>query len=109
MLAGAVRTPGAWTAGFVGANRDSTAGAALEVAMLEGAVAPALLGAGEPRYAIRAARDANGGDLVIGVERTVGAAAALNDELGFLGAAEVAQEAIRSGRTVAEVMAQRRR
>ena len=42
-------------------------------------------------------------------ERTVGAATALNDELGFLGAAEVAQEAIRSGRTVAEVMAERRR
>ena len=41
-------------------------------------------------------------------ERTVGAATALNDELGFQGAAEVAQEAIRSGRTVAEVMAERR-
>ena len=42
-------------------------------------------------------------------ERTVGAATALNDELGFQGAAEVAQEAIRSGRTVAEVVAERRR
>ncbi len=42
-------------------------------------------------------------------ERTVGAATALNDELGFLGAAEVAQEATRSGRSVAEVMAERRR
>jgi aspartate ammonia-lyase len=42
-------------------------------------------------------------------ERTVGAATALNEELGFQGAAEVAQEAIRSGRTVAEVMAERRR
>jgi fumarate hydratase class II len=41
-------------------------------------------------------------------ERTVGAATALNDELGFQGAAEVAQEAIRSGRSVAEVMAERR-
>jgi aspartate ammonia-lyase len=41
-------------------------------------------------------------------ERTVGAATALNDELGFQGAAEVAQEAIRSGRTVAEVVAERR-
>ena len=40
-------------------------------------------------------------------ERTVGAATALNDELGFQGAAEVAQEAIRSGRTVAEVVAER--
>jgi aspartate ammonia-lyase len=42
-------------------------------------------------------------------ERTVGAATALNDELGFQGAAEVAQEAMRSGRTVAEVVAERRR
>jgi aspartate ammonia-lyase len=42
-------------------------------------------------------------------ERTVGAATALNDELGFQGAAEVAQEAIRSGRTVAEVVADRKR
>ncbi len=42
-------------------------------------------------------------------ERTVGAATALNEELGFLGAAEVAQEAIRSGRTVAEVVAERKR
>jgi aspartate ammonia-lyase len=42
-------------------------------------------------------------------ERTVGAATALNEELGFMGAAEVAQEAIRSGRTVAEVMADRKR
>jgi aspartate ammonia-lyase len=42
-------------------------------------------------------------------ERTVGAATALNEELGFQGAAEVAQEAIRSGRTVADVMAERRR
>jgi aspartate ammonia-lyase len=42
-------------------------------------------------------------------ERTVGAATALNDELGFLGAAEVAQEAIRTGRTVAEVVAERKR
>jgi aspartate ammonia-lyase len=41
-------------------------------------------------------------------ERTVGAATALNEELGFQGAAEVAQEAIRSGRTVAEVVAERR-
>jgi aspartate ammonia-lyase len=41
-------------------------------------------------------------------ERTVGAATALNLELGFQGAAEVAQEAIRSGRTVDEVMAERR-
>ncbi|MEO5821722.1 MAG: aspartate ammonia-lyase [Vicinamibacteraceae bacterium] len=41
-------------------------------------------------------------------ERTVGAATALNEELGFQGAAEVAQEAIRSGRSVAEVMAERR-
>jgi aspartate ammonia-lyase len=41
-------------------------------------------------------------------ERTVGAATALNEELGFMGAAEVAQEAIRTGRTVAEVMAERR-
>jgi aspartate ammonia-lyase len=42
-------------------------------------------------------------------ERTVGAATALNDELGFQGAAEVAQEAIRSGRSVAEVVEERRR
>ncbi len=42
-------------------------------------------------------------------DRTVGAATALNEELGFQGAAEVAQEAIRSGRTVAEVVAERRR
>ena len=42
-------------------------------------------------------------------ERTVGAATSLNEELGFMGAAEVAQEAIRTGRTVAEVMADRRR
>jgi aspartate ammonia-lyase len=42
-------------------------------------------------------------------ERTVGAATSLNEELGFLGAAEVAQEAIRSGRTVAEVVAERKR
>jgi aspartate ammonia-lyase len=42
-------------------------------------------------------------------ERTVGAATALNAELGFQGAAEVAQEAIRSGRTVADVVAERRR
>jgi aspartate ammonia-lyase len=42
-------------------------------------------------------------------ERTVGAATSLNDELGFLGAAEVAQEAIRSGRTIAEVVAERKR
>jgi aspartate ammonia-lyase len=41
-------------------------------------------------------------------ERTVGAATALNEELGFQGAAEVAQEAIRSGRSVAEVLAQRK-
>jgi aspartate ammonia-lyase len=41
-------------------------------------------------------------------ERTVGAATALNLELGFQGAAEVAQEAIRTGRTVDEVMAERR-
>jgi aspartate ammonia-lyase len=42
-------------------------------------------------------------------ERTVGAATSLNEELGFQGAAEVAQEAIRSGRTVAEVVAERKR
>jgi aspartate ammonia-lyase len=42
-------------------------------------------------------------------ERTVGAATALNESLGFQGAAEVAQEAIRSGRTVADVVAERRR
>jgi aspartate ammonia-lyase len=42
-------------------------------------------------------------------ERTVGAATALNDELGFQGAAEVAQEAIRSGRTIADVVADRKR
>ena len=42
-------------------------------------------------------------------EHTVGAATALNESLGFEGAAEVAQEAIRSGRTVAEVMEDRRR
>jgi len=41
-------------------------------------------------------------------ERTVGAATMLNETLGFMGAAEVAREAIESGRTVDEVMAERR-
>jgi aspartate ammonia-lyase len=40
-------------------------------------------------------------------ERTVGAATMLNETLGFMGAAEVAREAIESGRTVDEVMAER--
>ena len=42
-------------------------------------------------------------------DRTVGAATDLNAELGFMGAAEVAQEAIRSGRRVADVVAERKR
>jgi aspartate ammonia-lyase len=42
-------------------------------------------------------------------ERTVGAATALNEELGFEAAADVAHEAIRSGRSVADVVAERRR
>ena len=41
-------------------------------------------------------------------ERTVGAATMLNETLGFMGAAEVAREAIESGRTVDEVMAERK-
>jgi aspartate ammonia-lyase len=41
-------------------------------------------------------------------ERTVGAATMLNETLGFMGAAEVAREAIETGRTVEEVMAARK-
>jgi aspartate ammonia-lyase len=40
--------------------------------------------------------------------RTVGAATMLNETLGFMGAAEVAREAIETGRTVDEVMAERK-
>lgn len=40
-------------------------------------------------------------------ERTVGLAATLNEKLGFMGAAEIAQRAADTGQSVPEVMAER--
>jgi aspartate ammonia-lyase len=40
-------------------------------------------------------------------ERSVGLAALHNEELGFLGAAEVANEAVETGKTVDEIMAEK--
>jgi aspartate ammonia-lyase len=40
-------------------------------------------------------------------ERTVGLAATLNEKLGFMGAAEVAERAVETGQTIPEIMKER--